>query len=153
MASDSPGSTGTFKTREEDGPAEEERARQLRSEGRKRTIFLGVVAAGFVALFIGRAIEVDSSNDQIERSRANCESIQRVIDVIGIRALQRQADNTLGNKKKHIEPFKLEGTVFEDFKPLIIAQARQARRDVREVSKLKQDCAKVFPKRKTFIIF
>jgi len=143
----------SFKTREDDGPEEEERAHQLRSEGRRRTIFLSILSAGFVALFIGRAIEVDSYNAQVNRSRENCASIQQVIDVIGIKALQRQADNTLGSEKRHIKPFKLEGTVFEDFAPLILAQAHQARRDLKAIHKLKQSCTEVFPKRKTFIIF
>lgn len=143
-------STGT---RETDDPKVADRIREARTEGRRRTIFLSVVAAGLVSLFIGRAVEVNSANHQAERSRTNCHAINDVVSKGIIAPLERQADRVLGNPEKKIKPFKLEGTAFEDFAAIIRAQAMQAKLDAAAIRPLLSDCDKTFPKRSPLLFF
>lgn len=142
-----------LKRRASDDPAI---ARKLANEvryQRKRTIVISVVAAGLVSLFIGRAIEVQGQNDQVNRSRTNCQLTQddRLDRLDALResaaASAGQADNTLGNTRPMIyvppKGDNVVGTIrygkrpippadfnkppfnaFKDFKALIVAQAK-----------------------------
>ena len=140
-------------TRASDDPRQAARIREARNEGRKRTIFMSIIASGLVSLFIGYAIEVSGSNAQVDRSRKNCENINHVVEIGLLGPLDRQVDQTLGNAKKDIKPFKIKGTAFEDFEPLIVAQAHQAQRDAKDVRGLLADCEEVFKKRSPILFF
>jgi hypothetical protein len=131
-----------IQTREGDPPELVERLEKVRSEGRRRTIFYSALVAGFVALLFGYF----NDKDQAARSRENCQLIQddRRVDY---QRLTRQADQVLGNDtvKPPIPAFKFEGTAFEEFKPLIVAQARTARTDAIQLRERFENCPRVFP--------
>jgi hypothetical protein len=134
-------------TRKTDDPEVADRIRTARSEGRKRTIIYSVVAAGVVSLFIARASEVQVYNDQVNRSRTNCNLVQE--DRKTIRDYyDSEADQVLGDPKEGIEPIKIENTAFSEFGPLILAQAKEDRVRAGVYAKRIEDCNKVFPKRK-----
>lgn len=118
---------------------------------RRRTVFMSVIAAGLISLFIGHAIEVDNNNKQADRSRQNCQFLNDRIKVSAIR-LNSQADNVLGNDhhKPPIPPFKFKGTPFEKFQALIVTQAKQNRADAAVTLAGVKNCRKVFPHEKQF---
>lgn len=118
---------------------------------RKRTIIYSIIAAGLISLFIGHAIDVDSSNKQADRSRQNCQFLNDGIKRAAQR-LDQQASQVLGNPnhKPPIKPLKFKGTAFEQFRPLILAQARQQRLDAAATVKGIKDCAEIFPHEKQF---
>jgi len=118
---------------------------------RRRTIFYSIIAAGLIALFIGHAIDVSSSNKQANRSRQNCQFLNDGIKRAAAR-LDQQADQVLGNvhRRPPIPPFKFKGTPFEKFQALIVAQARQNRTDALVTRKGLKDCKDVFPHEKQF---
>jgi hypothetical protein len=126
---------------------------------RARTIVYSMLAAGFVSLFIGHFIEVDTNNAQADRSRTNCQFLNERVKVSGERLVER-ADKTLGNpnhKDKNgnpdpIPPLQIKGTAFEKFGPLIIANAKQDRQDGLANLQGVKDCKAVFPKQKHFWI-
>lgn len=127
--------------------ANEERKRLIRAakQSRKRTVMMSIISSGIIALFIGRAVEVNIYNNGISRGLDNCERVQED------RRLQAnqygmQADQILGNPAKGIKPFKLEGTPFEDFKPLIIAQAKVNRKNSIAYANRIENCNKVYVK-------
>jgi hypothetical protein len=112
----------------------------------RRTIFWSILCAGIVALVIGRLIELDTLNQQANRSRKNCNLIQED------RRLQAdtfalQADQVLGNphRKPPIKVFVFKGTPFKKFQPLIVAQAKANRRRAKVYYSRIEDCKKVFP--------
>jgi hypothetical protein len=145
-----------------------------------RVVLISIICSGVVALFIGRAIEVQISNDQTARNRTNCNLIQSDrldrIDSLNesAAAAGQQADSILGNKRpliykkgelivgkpvKRADFSKPPYKQFKDFKPLIIAQAHNNRsleqRNLRRAEQTKsriENCSKVFPKSKTFWI-
>jgi hypothetical protein len=115
-------------------------------------VVISVVASGFVSLFIGRAIEVSLSNDQRVRNITNCQKIQEDRHVFA-QVYGTQADQVLGNPKKHIPPLNIDNSSLKDFKPLIITQALTNRKlSVAFASRI-ENCDQVFPKRRTFWIF
>lgn len=139
-------------TREGDDTNLAARFTAVRREGRKRTIVYSVIASGLVSLFIGRAIEVQGYNDQVDRSRKNCQAIQqdRRLDIA---TLQRQVDQTFGNPKKGIPPFDFKGSGFAKFEPLVRAQARKAALDAEAKRSRLENCDKVFPHRSLILFF
>lgn len=138
-------------TRHSDHPEDAARIVRARTEGRKRTILLSIIAAGLVSLFMARAIEVETANEQVDRSRKNCEI---VMDDFRARAetLEKESDQVLGNlgKEPPVHPIKLKGTAFEDFIPIIVAQAKDNRERAKEIRASIQNCNDVFPKRHTW---
>lgn len=163
-------------TRQDDDPVVAQRIRNARREGRKWTIIYATIAAGLVSLFIGRAIEVQSQNDQVDRNRINCQLIQddRLDRLDSLReqaaAIGQQADNILGNKKPLVyvdrkpvgklvvgKPIpkanfdKPPYAAFESFKPLILAQAKQNRASqVRNVARSKKVAKRIEDCKKVF---
>lgn len=137
------------RTREDDPPEMKERLYRARREGRRRTVIISVVASGIVALFIGRAVEVQVFNEQRQRSITNCEQVQEDRRSIG-KNLQRQADGILGSKARGVEPFDLTGTGLEKFEPLLRAQAIQNRARAQTYFDRIENCNKVFPSQSYF---
>lgn len=115
---------------------------------RLRDLIYCTLIAGAVSLVIGRTIEIQSFNEQQQRSRINCVFAQRAIRLTAD-IYDEQADGILGDKKEHIKAFKIKGTPFEDFRPLLRAQARGNRIRSAAYERLKEDCNKVFPPAKT----
>jgi hypothetical protein len=117
--------------------------------GRARTIFIAVLCAGLVSLFISRAAEVANDNAQVNRSRINCQFQQQDLRDRAI-YLDSQADSVLGNKAKripaanfHVPPF----SKFADFKKLLLTQAKTNRQRAAATRARIEPCEKVFPKR------
>lgn len=147
-------------TRLDDPPDGRDRVLAARREGRARTLFYSALVAGLVALVIVRLSEVETDNDQIDRSRVNCRLIQ---DDRRDRAetLNNEADRVLGNQK-HVDengnpdpipPLNFKGSGFEQYRPLIVANAKQSRTRARVILARIENCNRVFPKRKTWFIF
>lgn len=119
---------------------------------RARILIYSIIAAGVVALFIGRAIEISGVNKQQDRSRVNCRFAQRAIKLTAD-TYDQQADGLLGDHtshdgdpNEHIPAFRLVGTPFEKFRPLLIAQAHANHGRALAYRSLEEDCNKVFPK-------
>jgi hypothetical protein len=134
------------RTRQGDDPEQVERFWAARHEGRGRTILYAAIVAGLVSLFIARVSEVQVYNDQVDRNRKNCQLVQEDRKAVG-EFYDRQADNVLGDAREGIKPIKIKGTAFEDFGPLIVAQARENRRRADLTLQRVEDCAVVHPKR------
>lgn len=118
----------------------------------RRTVVLSIICAGFIALFIGRAVEVSVLNEQRVNSVVNCEKTQ-VDRRIFANLYGHAADQILGNPAKHVKPLKLKGTAFEPFIPLMRQQAVTQRALSKSFAARIENCKRVFPKRKTFWIF
>lgn len=125
--------------------------RASRRGERTRTIIMCVAITGLISLFIGRAVEVTNSNKQQNRSRTNCVLAQRAT-LLTAQQFDDQADSVLGDESdkdgdpnEKIKPLKIKGTSFEEFEPLIIAQARENRVRAREYQSLLRDCNEIFP--------
>lgn len=141
------------KTREGDPPELAERLRRARGEGRRRTVVMSIIASGLVSLVIGNFVERQADNNQVDRSRKNCEtnnSDRR--DTAN--SLDEQSDNILGDEttkdgdpNEGVVPFTFEGSGFEKFKPLVVAQARAQRMRSREYFARIENCNATFPKR------
>lgn len=136
-----------IRTRSTDTELEREAAKEIRRSSRRRLVVLSIVASSIVALTLSWFNDID----QRGRSVKNCQLVQ---DDRRQRAddLDRQSDGVLGDNSvkdgdpnEHIKPFKLEGTPFEEFKPLILAQAKQERRSSRGYSSRIENCDKVHP--------
>lgn len=125
--------------------------RAIHSGYRARILIYSVIASGLVALFIGRAIEVNSINNQQKRSRENCVLAQRAIKLTAD-TYDDQADGLLGDRtaqdgdpNEHIPPFRLAGTPFAKFRPLLLAQAHANHDRAVAYRGLEENCSKVFP--------
>jgi hypothetical protein len=117
-----------------------------------------VLCSGLVALFLVYFVERDIYNDQAVRNRINCELVNN--DRKSARdQLDMQADNILGDNTKDdgdpdedIFPINFDGTSFEEFKPLIISQARLNRERSRSFSERIVNCKHIFPDRRVIPI-
>lgn len=135
--------------RASDDPDDGERYMRNRRYERARTVLLSMLLAGIVTLAILYPIEVQSNRDD----RENCVIINSIPRLLADQANQ-SANNVLGRgepgQPNYVKPFEFEGTTLEDFKPLIVAQARQGRRRAVQYARTVRNCKRAFPQPKFF---
>lgn len=131
--------------RASDDPTDGETYVRQRRFERARLVVLCMFVSGITALSILYPIEVQNNRND----RENCTIINSIPRLLAGQA-NDSANNVLGNKRAGIEPFEFEGTTLEDFKPLIVAQARQSRIRAAQYAKTVRDCNKAFPQPEFF---
>lgn len=121
----------------------EEFSRHRRYE-RARTVFLSCLCAGITALAIVYPVEVKNN----ENDRKNC-VITNAIPILLSDQANQSAVGVLGKGKKgqpgYVKPFDFKGTTLDDFKPLIIANARQSQRRAVQYARIVRNCKQAYP--------
>lgn len=116
---------------------------------RARTVFLSMVCAGITTLAIVYPIEVKNNKND----RSNCvviNSIPRLLADQNNGSANRVLGKGRPDQPGYVRPFDFNGTTLEDFKPLIIAQARQSRVRAAQFAQTVRDCNKAFPQPQFF---
>jgi len=133
--------------RVDDLPEDGERYKRQRRYERLRTVFISVVCSGLAALAIVYTVELHARNDAVDACQLEMQS--RALDAA---QYDSQADAVLGdpNEKPPVKPFDFKGTVFEDFEPLIKAQAITNRRRAGEKARSIRNCNQLFERPKFF---
>lgn len=139
--------TSDLSYRSTDDPEMGEEHLRRRRHYAARVLFLSVICSGLVALIIVYTVELGARNNAVE----SC-GLEMQTRLILAEQADDAADGVLGDPKEKppIPRFRFEGTAFEDFKPLIIAQARANRRRSDEFARTVRDCRELFPRPKLF---
>jgi hypothetical protein len=135
--------------RASDDPDDGEHFMRHRRYERARTVLLCMILAGITTLAILYPIEVQNNKND----RSNCVIINSIPTLLADQANQ-SANGVLGRgqpgKRGYVPPFKFEGTTLEDFKPLIVAQARQSRVRAVQYARTVRNCKQAFPQPEFF---
>ena len=121
----------------------EEFKRQRRYE-RTRTVLLSCFCAGITALAIVYPVEVENN----QNDRKNC-VITNAIPILLSDQANQSAVGVLGKGEKgkpgYVPPFNFDGTTLKDFKPLILANAKQSARRAVQYARIVRNCNNAYP--------
>ena len=142
--------TSPFDYRAGDDPDTAEFYTNRRRHFAFRVIMLSVICSGIVALGIIYVIELQARNNAVDSCNLDMQSRALIAS-----QYDEQADNVLGdpNETPPIKAFNFKGTPFEDFQPLIVAQAKANRRRAGELAGSIRDCSQLFPRPRFFGVF